>query len=631
MADFVLDVAIDSKTSHAKIQAQIQDIFKKINENPPSIKAEFDIDNKALDNFRKEITKIAASVKKIKIAPSVAKPNYQSTNTPGVDISSNSLGSAKQVTKARNDVAAKSKAAVNVRIQDNKNEQKEVSKNITLLRQYDTLLKNIAKNGSLSAAKTGKSAKNYINIQNLVEPLKTLRSQFDAGALSAEEFEKQLSAHKEAFQKNNAVIIANGENVQTLGTRFGTLAAKFASWLSVSRIIMSAYQSVRKMISVSIELDDALTQLQIVTRENDAAMSKFSITAIDTAKKIGANVNDVINSATTYARLGYNLNDSAKLSEYTGMLQNVGDIDVASAQDAITSIVKAFDIDTDQIESTLDKLVITGNNFPISVSQIAEGMTNASSTLSAAGNSYEQSVALLTAANTTLQNAAKSSTGLRTIAARIRNTKADLDELGESMTTAEYDDIIKQLTHLNVSLTDANGEYRSTYDIMKDIADKWKDLSSQEQASIANTLAGTRQQSVFYSIIEQFKEASGSMDAMSNSAGTLQDSYSTYMDSATAHINRFNAAYQELSSTMIDGKLITVATDLGTTILSIISGLQKVNILLPLIISSVASFKNVGRPKMSGLFEHADGDKCSYGYISFLNAEYGKYIFVNEA
>ena len=42
------------------------------------------------------------------------------------------------------------------------------------------------------------------------------------------------------------------------------------------------------------------------------------------------------------------------------------------------------------------------NNFPISVSEIAEGMKNASSALAAAGNSFDQSVALLTAANTTI-------------------------------------------------------------------------------------------------------------------------------------------------------------------------------------------------------------------------------------
>ena len=96
--------------------------------------------------------------------------------------------------------------------------------------------------------------------------------------------------------------------------------------------------------------------------------------------------------------------------------------------------LKSFNKDANDVEDIIDKLVIVGNNFPISVQQISEGMTNASSALSAAGNSFEQSVALMTAANTTIQNASKSSTGLRTIAARLRNTKAELDDLGEAMT-----------------------------------------------------------------------------------------------------------------------------------------------------------------------------------------------------
>ena len=45
------------------------------------------------------------------------------------------------------------------------------------------------------------------------------------------------------------------------------------------------------------------------------------------------------------------------------------------------------------------------------------------------------------------------------------------------------------LTGKGVKLTE-NGEFRSTYDILKDIAAIWKDLSSMEQASIAEQLAG---------------------------------------------------------------------------------------------------------------------------------------------
>ena len=72
------------------------------------------------------------------------------------------------------------------------------------------------------------------------------------------------------------------------------------------------------------------------------------------------------------------------------------------------------------------------NNFAISSAEIGEGLNNAASALAANGNTLEQSIALLTAAQTVTQNAAKSSTALRTIAARLTNSKAELEELGES-------------------------------------------------------------------------------------------------------------------------------------------------------------------------------------------------------
>jgi exonuclease VII small subunit len=119
----------------------------------------------------------------------------------------------------------------------------------------------------------------------------------------------------------------------------------------------------------------------------------------------------------------------------------------------------------------------------------------------------------LTAANVTIQDASKSSTGLRTIAARIRNTKTELDALGETENFAKYDKLVQALTRYNVALTDVTGQYRSTFDILQDIAKIWDKLDTMEQAALATQLAGTRQQAVFYSIIEQFKDAEETLDS----------------------------------------------------------------------------------------------------------------------
>ena len=426
-----------------------------------------------------------------------------------------------------------------------------------------------------AAAQTGSSSKNYAGIQSDIASLKELKYQLENNKISVEEFRKRLSELQASFSANSNAIKGTGENMRTLSARLGSLAQKFSAWLSVSQVIMLGVRSVRRMVSATIELDDAMAQLKIVTRDTSKAYEEYLGKISQIATKIGSAVPDLVDSTTTFARLGYSLEESSALAEFTAMLQNVGDIDVSDAQDAITAIVKAFGISVDEIESIMDKLVITGNNFPISVSQIAEGMNNASSALAAAGNTFDQSVALLTAANTTIQNASKSSTGLRTIAARLRSTTTELDELGESMTEAQYGELVAALTKYNVALTDINGEFRSTYDIVADIAAIWNELSTMEQAALANAIAGVRQQSVFFSMVEQFQEASGAMEDMANSAGTLQESYATYMDSVTAHINQFKAAFQSLSQTTFSSDFLNGIIDFGTGILGVLETLMR--------------------------------------------------------
>lgn len=411
-----------------------------------------------------------------------------------------------------------------------------------------------------AAGKTGTTEYN-----NLSAAIKEAQDALDSG---------DIDAASAAMQRLGLSMSEAKASIQQFGQSFSALQSRFVQMFGAAGVIMFAVKQIKEMVKAATDIDTSMTQLRIVTNASEADYAAYGKTVSRTAKDISASMTDLIDSTTTYARLGYSLSDSGALAKYTAMLQNVGDIDVSSAQDAITAITKAFKIDASQIETIMNKMVIVGNNYPISVAQIAEGMNNAGSAMYAAGNSFDQSVALLTAANTTVQNISKSSTGLRTIAARIRNTKTELDDLGETIETAKYEEVIKNLTKQGVSLTGLNGEYRSTYDILKDIAAVWDDLSSMEQAAIAQQLAGTRQQNVFYSIIEQFQEASGAMQDMQNSTGALSAAYGEYLDSIQAHTDRFKATFQSMASEFVNSDLINGIVDIGTFI---VSGIEKVS------------------------------------------------------
>lgn len=228
-------------------------------------------------------------------------------------------------------------------------------------------------------------------------------------------------------------------------------------------------------------------------------------------------------------------------------------------------------------------------------------MNNAGSMLHVAGNSFEQSIALLTAANTTIQNISKASTGLRTIAARIRKTTTGEDDDGEIVEEAKYQEMVNALTKQHVSLVDeVTGQYRSTYDIIRDIAGVWKDMTSMEQAAVVEALAGTRQQNIFASLMTQFGEAEDAMERMNNSAGELQESYDIYLGSIQAHVQTLKAAFDELSRDFVDSGFAKSVVDILTSIVELLDFfIDKIGVIgtligasaLPGIIKLIASGK----------------------------------------
>ena len=165
---------------------------------------------------------------------------------------------------------------------------------------------------------------------------------------------------------NNVASQANNAKsaVSSFGSQFGSAITMALGIGSVYQIVNKVIGAIKDMVKVTIELEDAMAQLKIVTGASDNTLSSYFSNIADTAKDIGGNIKDLIEATTTYSRLGYSLDESSILAKYTNMLQNVGDIDVSTAQNAITAITKAFDISADQIESVMDKMVAVGKALP---------------------------------------------------------------------------------------------------------------------------------------------------------------------------------------------------------------------------------------------------------------------------
>ena len=127
-----------------------------------------------------------------------------------------------------------------------------------------------------------------------------------------------------------------------------------------------------------------------------------------------------------------------------------------------------------------------------------------------AGNNFEQSVALIAAANKVVQDPNSVGSALRTISLRLRGTSVEvLEELGEETdgaveSVSKMQAKLKALTGVDI-LTDS-GAYKDTYTILKDIATVWDDMSNMDQAAALELMAGKNRANTLAAILNNIEE-----------------------------------------------------------------------------------------------------------------------------
>lgn len=181
---------------------------------------------------------------------------------------------------------------------------------------------------------------------------------------------------------------------QELGRGFKQIAQFAGTYGLIHRIPML----LKRMASEVLKVDTAMTELRKVSDASDSQLDSYFTKATNSAKELGATISDVISSTADFSRLGYNLFDASKLSEVATLYKNVGDgISIDDASSSIVSTMKAFNIEATNAISIVDKFNEVGNNFAISSGGIGDALSRSASSLAVAGNSLDESIALITA------------------------------------------------------------------------------------------------------------------------------------------------------------------------------------------------------------------------------------------
>jgi TP901 family phage tail tape measure protein len=392
---------------------------------------------------------------------------------------------------------------------------------------------------------------------------------------------------KTAWQEFTGALGGAGKSIMQY------IGRSFTVWGIVSQL-KKGFNAVR-------EIDGALTELKKVTDETDATYNKFLQTMSSSARVVGSTVKDLTTMAAEWGRLGYSLEDSAKLAENTAILLNVSEFsDATSASEALISTMQAFQYTADESLHVVDVLNEVGNNYAVSSDGIATALQDSASALMEAGNSLEQSTALVAAANKVIQDPNSVGSALRTISLRLRGTSVKvLEQMGEETdnvveSTSKLQEKIKALTGVNI-LTDT-GAYKSTYDILKEIGAVWQNLDSLDQSAALELLAGKNRANTLSAILNNTKDLEAAYESAMQAEGSALKENETYMNSIQGRIDQFNNSTQTMWMNFMNSDVLKFFIDLATKIINLVDDVGLLNIAIGAFAAKIAfSAKSFGQ------------------------------------
>lgn len=371
-------------------------------------------------------------------------------------------------------------------------------------------------------------------------------------------------------------------DVQTFGQKLSKTFGSQLRYMLTSMVYMKALQFIRDLYNNVVELDKAMTNLQIASGKTRAEIRELTKGYADLAKQLGATTAEVAESADTWLRQGYAAEETNTLIKNSTMLSKLGQMEAAEASKALTSAMKGYKVEVKDSIGIVDKFTAVDMEAAASAGDIATAMAETATSADIAGVSMDKLIGYIATVKEVTQDGAESvGTFYKTLFARMNNVAAGKfvdEETGESL-----NDVETVLNELQISLRDTNGEFRNSGEVLDEVASRWKSFDSTAQHAIATAFAGTRQQEKFIVLMENYGNAIKYSETAANAAGTALEKYSAYTDSIDGKLNSLKASFEEFSVNFLNSELVVGVVEFLTwliealdTLIGSIGGLNTV-------------------------------------------------------
>lgn len=403
-------------------------------------------------------------------------------------------------------------------------------------------LKELDKRGIATEGTTAFTADVKKNVESIIEPLQNATIEGD---------------------KNHQTHINLGEVGQHNNNVFAKATKTFFSYRAILRGVRSI---IRETIRTVTEMDKALTGMTMVTGKAREEVESFIPRIKEIAQATSSAMTDIANLTTEYLRQGRAMEDALILAEETAKAAKIAGISTTDSIQYMTSAINGFNLAATDAAHVSDVFANVAAKTATNYEQLAVALSKVSAQANLAGMSIEFTTALLAKGIETTQEAPESiGTALKTVVARMREL-TDYNKVLEDGTSLNK--VERALNSAGIALRDESGSFRDLETVFNELGQAWDDLNGMQQQAIAQAAAGTRQQSRFVAIMQDWGRTLEMVDEAQNAAGASAYQYGQYAKGLEAHTTNLRTAWQGFTTSLVETDWILALYDMVTSVLN---------------------------------------------------------------
>ncbi len=427
-------------------------------------------------------------------------------------------------------------------------------------------LKDVENSGELNAkiVETKGALKNKAETTITPEQMEKVAKSLEPVERLTTKIREENKAMGPAAEKSSGQIVEAAAQEEQALNSVKSVLNEFGISLSAVGLVRGLKQVIKESWEFYKSLDAALTEISIVSNYSREQVQALTGDFISLSQKTGMAIDDIAQASVIFFQQGLDTEAVMTMTEVTAQFAKVAGEDVTTAADQLTAAVNGFQIGVEHAIDVADKLNAVAAKSAASIEEISTAMEKSAAQANQAGVSMDRYLAYIATMEEVTREAPENiGTSLKTIMARFQQVKmGGTSEDGETDVNA----VETALKSVGIALRDSNNQLRDLDDVLSELGPKWNSLDRNTQAYLGTVIAGTRQQSRFIALMQNWDRALELTAVSENSAGQQALMHAKAMEGLDASINTLTNSWQ---------KFLTTLTN-SDTFITFLDGLSKI-------------------------------------------------------